>query len=188
MNANIPTRFRDYSKSLPTNRRQECSVWTNSSSASLSLTSPPNHQTKNPAFQARSRSRTHKIHESHCDEGFREIGSKKEFSLPPNVKTITSTSNSFVKHCVKLRQSSSYRHLHGLVLVVRWLHFLAIRKFSSEMVLVFIKIGNEILCFKVCRFFASLYSIPMKHFTNCIYPIHMQTITTHACAYLQSLL
>ncbi|KAK9949351.1 hypothetical protein M0R45_004878 [Rubus argutus] len=38
--------------------------------------------------------------------------------LPSHVKSITSTSNPFVKHCHKLRQSSSYRHSHGSVLVV----------------------------------------------------------------------
>lgn len=38
--------------------------------------------------------------------------------LPSHVKSITSTSNPFVKHCHKLRQSSSYRHRHGSVLVV----------------------------------------------------------------------
>ncbi|KAL4582827.1 hypothetical protein LXL04_007388 [Taraxacum kok-saghyz] len=40
-------------------------------------------------------------------------------SIPPfHVKSITSTSNPFVKHCVKLRNSSSYRHSHGSVLLV----------------------------------------------------------------------
>ena len=39
-------------------------------------------------------------------------------SLPSHVKAITSTSNPFVKHCVKLRFSSSYRHFHGSVIVV----------------------------------------------------------------------
>lgn len=39
-------------------------------------------------------------------------------SLPSHVKAITSTSNPFVKHCVKLRFSSSYRHFYGSVLVV----------------------------------------------------------------------
>ncbi|XP_010526676.1 PREDICTED: uncharacterized protein LOC104804178 [Tarenaya hassleriana] len=39
-------------------------------------------------------------------------------SLPFHVKSITSTSNPFIKHCLKLRQSSSYRHAHGSVLVV----------------------------------------------------------------------
>ncbi|CAK7339646.1 unnamed protein product [Dovyalis caffra] len=34
------------------------------------------------------------------------------------VKSITSTSNPFVKHCLKLHQSSSYRHSHASVLVV----------------------------------------------------------------------
>ncbi|RWR74103.1 tRNA/rRNA methyltransferase [Cinnamomum micranthum f. kanehirae] len=32
--------------------------------------------------------------------------------------TISSPSNQFIKHCLKLRQSSSYRHLHGSVVVV----------------------------------------------------------------------
>ncbi|KAI3725690.1 hypothetical protein L1987_65482 [Smallanthus sonchifolius] len=38
--------------------------------------------------------------------------------LPFHVKSITSTSNPFVKHCVKLRNSSSYRHAYGSVLLV----------------------------------------------------------------------
>ncbi|EYU30920.1 hypothetical protein MIMGU_mgv1a010272mg [Erythranthe guttata] len=47
-----------------------------------------------------------------------KIASKKTITLPPNATTITSTSNPFVKHCVKIRQSSSYRHFYGYVLVV----------------------------------------------------------------------
>ncbi|GLT44170.1 hypothetical protein SLA2020_180840 [Shorea laevis] len=38
--------------------------------------------------------------------------------LPSHVKSITSTSNPFVKHCLKLRNSSSHRHAHGSALVV----------------------------------------------------------------------
>ncbi|KAF6165548.1 hypothetical protein GIB67_006438 [Kingdonia uniflora] len=38
--------------------------------------------------------------------------------LPSHIKFISSPSNPFVKHCLKLRQSSSYRHSHGSVLVV----------------------------------------------------------------------
>ncbi|XP_030548516.1 uncharacterized tRNA/rRNA methyltransferase slr1673 [Rhodamnia argentea] len=38
--------------------------------------------------------------------------------VPNNVELLTSTSNPFVKHCVKLRQSSSYRHSHSSALVV----------------------------------------------------------------------
>ncbi|PIA46513.1 hypothetical protein AQUCO_01500214v1 [Aquilegia coerulea] len=38
--------------------------------------------------------------------------------LPNNVKFITNPSNPFVKHCVKLRQSSSYRHSHASVLLL----------------------------------------------------------------------
>lgn len=83
---------------------------------SLSLTNPPDSWTKNPAFRARRR--THKTYDSPCGKIVCKIASKKVFPLPLNVKTITSTSNQFVKHCVKLRQSSSYRHLHGTVLVV----------------------------------------------------------------------
>ncbi|KAJ7953504.1 tRNA/rRNA methyltransferase (SpoU) family protein [Quillaja saponaria] len=36
----------------------------------------------------------------------------------PSQKLITSTANPFVKHCLKLRQNSSYRRSHGSVLVV----------------------------------------------------------------------
>ncbi|EPS65974.1 hypothetical protein M569_08804, partial [Genlisea aurea] len=43
---------------------------------------------------------------------------KKPIRLPQGVESITSTSNLFVKHCVKLRQCSSYRHLHGSVVVI----------------------------------------------------------------------
>ncbi|KFK30408.1 hypothetical protein AALP_AA7G257100 [Arabis alpina] len=39
-------------------------------------------------------------------------------SLPSHVNYITSTTNPFVKHCLKLRQSSSYRHTHSSVLIV----------------------------------------------------------------------
>ncbi|KAK9082876.1 hypothetical protein Scep_029347 [Stephania cephalantha] len=40
-------------------------------------------------------------------------------TLPtPPTKSITSPSNPFIKHCVKLRHSSSYRHSHGHALVV----------------------------------------------------------------------
>ncbi|OUZ99763.1 tRNA/rRNA methyltransferase [Macleaya cordata] len=39
-------------------------------------------------------------------------------SLPSHVEFISSPSNPFVKHCLKLRQNSSYRHSHASVLVV----------------------------------------------------------------------
>ncbi|KAM7276311.1 hypothetical protein ACFE04_018177 [Oxalis oulophora] len=38
--------------------------------------------------------------------------------LPSHVKSITSTTNPFVKHCLKLRDNSSYRHSHGSALVL----------------------------------------------------------------------
>lgn len=43
---------------------------------------------------------------------------KVKVPLPSHVQSITSTSNPFVKHCLKLRHNSSYRHSHGSVLVV----------------------------------------------------------------------
>ncbi|MBA0860489.1 hypothetical protein Goshw_018100 [Gossypium schwendimanii] len=42
----------------------------------------------------------------------------RKFALPSHVKSITSTSNPFVKHCLKLKSSSSYRHSHASALVV----------------------------------------------------------------------
>ncbi|KAL8251596.1 hypothetical protein R6Q59_035289 [Mikania micrantha] len=52
------------------------------------------------------------------DDGHGDCSAATPSILPFNVKLITSTSNPFVKHCVKLRNSSSYRHAHGSVLVV----------------------------------------------------------------------
>ncbi|KAL6552105.1 hypothetical protein OROGR_008268 [Orobanche gracilis] len=82
------------------------------------LTNSPNSRTDTPAF--RLTSRTHKIHyrTTSYDDTDSYITSRKRIKLPQNVETITSTSNPFVKHCVKLRQSSSYRHVHGSVIVV----------------------------------------------------------------------
>ncbi|XP_022991844.1 uncharacterized protein LOC111488367 [Cucurbita maxima] len=54
-------------------------------------------------------------------------------SLPSHVKAITSTSNPFVKHCVKLRFSSSYRHFHGSVLVVGATPIREICKFQESL-------------------------------------------------------
>ncbi|KAL3628095.1 hypothetical protein CASFOL_028197 [Castilleja foliolosa] len=80
-----------------------------------SLTSSTNSPTnKSPGFRYRKAYHSPKV----CDGNDGEIASKKTITLPSNVGTITSTSNQFVKHCVKLRQSSSYRHVHGSVLVV----------------------------------------------------------------------
>ncbi|KAF5193048.1 tRNA/rRNA methyltransferase (SpoU) family protein [Thalictrum thalictroides] len=47
------------------------------------------------------------------------------------MKSITSPSNPFVKHCVKLRQSSSYRHSHASVLVVGTTPIREITKFQD---------------------------------------------------------
>ncbi|KAF3333022.1 rRNA methyltransferase 3B [Carex littledalei] len=49
-----------------------------------------------------------------------------------NGKTITSVSNPLVKHCVKLRLSSSYRRSNGSVLIVGLTPILEICKFQRE--------------------------------------------------------
>ncbi|PIN05861.1 SpoU rRNA Methylase family protein [Handroanthus impetiginosus] len=82
------------------------------------LSNAPNSQNKFPTFRPKIKTRNffHSPQAYNVDGS--ENSSRKTLSLPSNVETITSTSNPFVKHCVKLRQNSSYRHSHGLVLVV----------------------------------------------------------------------
>ncbi|KAF3532544.1 hypothetical protein DY000_02036271 [Brassica cretica] len=53
-------------------------------------------------------------------------------SLPSHVDSITSTSNPFVKHCLKLRQSASYRHAHGSVLVVGAIPIMEVCMFQTN--------------------------------------------------------
>lgn len=53
--------------------------------------------------------------------------------LPYHVKSITSPSNPFVKHCLKLRHSSSYRHSHASVLVVGTTPIREIYRFQKAM-------------------------------------------------------
>ncbi|CBI40848.3 unnamed protein product, partial [Vitis vinifera] len=52
--------------------------------------------------------------------------------LPSHVKSITSPSNPFVKHCFKLRHSSSYRYSHGSALVVGTTPIREIYKFQQS--------------------------------------------------------
>ncbi|KAF8411342.1 hypothetical protein HHK36_003889 [Tetracentron sinense] len=56
----------------------------------------------------------------HCRPSQARRSSGDDFSLPlpSHVKSITSPSNPFVKHCLKLRHSSSYRHSHASALVL----------------------------------------------------------------------
>ncbi|XP_077220383.1 tRNA/rRNA methyltransferase (SpoU) family protein [Tasmannia lanceolata] len=53
---------------------------------------------------------------------------EREF-VPRHVDHITSPSNPFVKHCLKLRQSSSYRHSRGSTLVIGLTPILEISRF-----------------------------------------------------------
>ncbi|KAF5454380.1 hypothetical protein F2P56_024050 [Juglans regia] len=53
--------------------------------------------------------------------------------LPSHVESITSASNPFVKHCIKLRHSTSYRHSHGSVLVVGATPVREIYKFQESL-------------------------------------------------------
>lgn len=55
---------------------------------------------------------------SRYDDSVISIGTPSVPTLPSNVDFISSPSNPFVKHCLKLRQSSSYRHSHSSVIVV----------------------------------------------------------------------
>ncbi|KAL5822057.1 hypothetical protein ACOSQ3_023939 [Xanthoceras sorbifolium] len=57
----------------------------------------------------------------------------EKFRLPSHVKSITSTSNPFVKHCLKLRHSSSYRHSHASVVVVGTTPIREIYKFERSL-------------------------------------------------------
>ncbi|KAG5529631.1 hypothetical protein RHGRI_030121 [Rhododendron griersonianum] len=73
---------------------------------------------------------------NHSDGNARESESSAPAAavhLPSHVKSITSTSNPFVKHCVKLRLSSSYRHQHRSVLVVGSTPIREIYKFYESM-------------------------------------------------------
>ncbi|KAK4742917.1 hypothetical protein SAY87_000918 [Trapa incisa] len=52
-----------------------------------------------------------------ADEQSRSLKCRRA-SIECNTKIVTSTSNPIVKHCMKLRQNSSYRHSHGSTLIV----------------------------------------------------------------------
>ncbi|KAF4353447.1 hypothetical protein F8388_005049 [Cannabis sativa] len=78
--------------------------------------------------------RTHFHNNSYSENNHGEVslvGSK--IPLPAHVKSITSTSNPFVKHCLKLRLSSSYRHTYGSVLVVGATPIREIYKFQESL-------------------------------------------------------
>uniref|UniRef100_A0A5B7ATM3 Uncharacterized protein n=1 Tax=Davidia involucrata TaxID=16924 RepID=A0A5B7ATM3_DAVIN len=70
-----------------------------------------------------------------CPNAYDDDGDCSEVTLPlpSHVKSITSTSNPFVKHCLKLRHSSSYRHSHGSVLVVGTTPIREIYRFQESM-------------------------------------------------------
>ena len=87
--------------------------------------------------------------------------------LPSHVKSITSTSNPFVKHCLKLRHSSSYRHSHGSVLIVgstpirffflTLLCFLEIFLGSSSIMITFKKIWRNRMVSAILLFVLNLF-------------------------------
>ena len=81
------------------------------------------------------------------DENENGQNSVKTLPLPSHVKSITSTSNPFVKHCLKLRQSSSYRHSHGSVILVgstpiRSLRFLSLYRYIAQFSWTFVNLGS----------------------------------------------
>ncbi|KAA8531455.1 hypothetical protein F0562_006192 [Nyssa sinensis] len=84
------------------------------STVNLSLIQTPNSQYKLSFASTR-------IQPLKCQNAYEDGGvesSAVTCNFPSPVKSITSTSNPFVKHCLKLRNSSSYRHSHGSALVV----------------------------------------------------------------------
>ncbi|KAK2978745.1 hypothetical protein RJ640_003904 [Escallonia rubra] len=81
----------------------------------LPLTKPTNSRTKQSIVRSSTKPLL-KAPNACADEDECDINSS--LPLPYHVKCITSTSNPFVKHCLKLRHSPSYRHSHGSVLVV----------------------------------------------------------------------
>ncbi|CAI9282335.1 unnamed protein product [Lactuca saligna] len=103
------------------------------SSSSFPPSSPPLTLCKPRSNSSLSLSLPTKTPNSHVDVG--DGGSSAATpSIPPfHVKSITSTSNPFVKHCVKLRNSSSYRHSHGSVLIVGTTPLREIYNFQESM-------------------------------------------------------
>ncbi|KAJ0040535.1 hypothetical protein Pint_27723 [Pistacia integerrima] len=72
---------------------------------------PPPYPPLFKRTNANSKLPTHLNHDDGC-------AGVVKFDLPSHVNSISSTSNPFVKHCLKLRHSSSYRHSHSSALVV----------------------------------------------------------------------
>ncbi|KAK9146216.1 hypothetical protein Sjap_006119 [Stephania japonica] len=80
---------------------------------------------RNSCRIAHSAERHNKMRTASVPTGLQLCFSHKTPPTPPletvpthRTKSITSPSNPFIKHCVKLRHSSSYRHSHGHALVV----------------------------------------------------------------------
>ncbi|KAF2285315.1 hypothetical protein GH714_042357 [Hevea brasiliensis] len=85
---------------------------------------PLNHSNSKPRLSTASpcqpQTQTQKISQFRYfnTDGDIDNSAEVKFTLPANEKFTTSTSTPFVKHCVKLRHSSSCRHFHGSALVV----------------------------------------------------------------------
>lgn len=84
----------------------------------LNSNSKPHHHPLNFLPRTQILCNSNPYYTAKTDENENGQSSIKTLPLPYHVKTITSTSNPFVRHCLKLRQSSSYRHTHGSVLLV----------------------------------------------------------------------
>lgn len=92
-----------------------CATTSCLSTLQLSPIKPPNSLTKLSVSQSTTQ-RSPK--DAYFNGGGDDDSSVVALPLPYHVKSITSPSNPFVKHCLKLRHSSSYRHSHASVLVV----------------------------------------------------------------------
>ncbi|CAI0474288.1 unnamed protein product [Linum tenue] len=102
-----------------------------------------------------------------------------------HVKSITSTSNPFVRHCVKLCRSSPYWHSHGSALVIGTTLIREISKFEESLqdkttqmdYLFFLDNVNVPAALETRKFFPSSYSASElvcheKAFTSATHEIH----------------
>ncbi|XP_059641658.1 uncharacterized protein LOC132283676 isoform X2 [Cornus florida] len=97
----------------------------------LPLIKASNSQTKLPFSQTRAQlPRSPNAYDDDDDDGESSVVT---IPLPSHLKSITSTSNPFVKHCLKLRHSSSYRHSHASALVVGTTPIREICRFQGSM-------------------------------------------------------
>ncbi|GAB2224491.1 hypothetical protein Droror1_Dr00005252 [Drosera rotundifolia] len=101
-----------------------------------------------------------------------------KIKLPENVKSITSTSNPFVKHCIKLRQSPSYRQAHGSALVVGTICIREIYNFNMS--------NQDQSSMVDCLFLLDGSDIPEELNDRAVHIIHANSLVMKRLSGLQS--